>query len=67
MEKYSGIVAYILSCGLSLVGSLTLQKTAMWVGIVCTVGTFGVNLYFRHKEDKRQEQLFREAHENEHK
>nr|DAR13891.1 MAG TPA: holin [Caudoviricetes sp.] len=34
---------------------MTVQDVALWIGILCTLGTFIVNSYYKWKEDKRAE------------
>jgi len=59
MEKHSSVWAYIASVGTALFGGVTLQDAALVIGIVCTVGTFGVNWYYREREADRLERLER--------
>lgn len=53
MEKHSSIASYLSGMGTAIFGGVTLQDAALWVGIITTVGTFAVNLYFKLREDKR--------------
>ena len=55
IEKNSSVWAYIASIGTAVFGSLTLQSVALIVGIVCTLGTFIVNWYYKVKEYNREE------------
>ncbi|MBI0520957.1 hypothetical protein F6Q07_23215 [Pectobacterium parmentieri] len=36
-----------------MLGALSLNDWALIVGIICTLGTFGVNWYYRRKEFQR--------------
>lgn len=58
MDKSNGATASAYSLGLmtAIFGGITVQELALWIGILCTVGTFAVNSYYRWKEDKREEQ-----------
>lgn len=55
IEKHSSVSAYIASIGTTVFGGLTLQSVALVVGIVCTLGTFIVNWYYKVKENDREE------------
>lgn len=57
MDRIHGPTASAYSVGLmtALFGGITVQEVAIWVGILCTVGTFVVNSYYKWKEDARQE------------
>ena len=55
IEKHSSVWAYIASISTTVFGSLTLQSVALIVGIVCTLGTFIVNWYYKVKEHDREE------------
>ena len=39
----------------AIFGGMTVQDVALWIGILCTLGTFIVNSYYKWKEDKRAE------------
>ena len=56
MEKHSSILAYIASVGTAIFGGLTLQDVALGVGIITTIGTFAVNLYYKDREHDREEE-----------
>ena len=49
--------AYGTGTGMILVGGMSLSDWAIIVGIICTVGTFAVNWYY-----KRQEFLLKQHH-----
>ncbi len=49
--------AYGTSTGVILIGGMSLSDWAIIVGIICTVGTFAVNWYY-----KRQEFLLKQHH-----
>jgi len=55
MEKHSSVTAYLSGLGTALFGTVTLQEVAIYVGIMTTVGTFFINLYYKRREDRRQE------------
>ena len=55
MDKHTTIASYTSGLTTTIVGGLSLQELAIWVGIVTTIGTFLVNLYYKRKEDKRAE------------
>lgn len=44
--------AYGTGTGMILIGGLSLSDLAIVIGIVCTIGTFVVNLYYKQKEYK---------------
>lgn len=50
MGKFSSEAAYGAGSFTALFGALSLNDWAILVGIICTVGTFIANLYFRKKE-----------------
>lgn len=50
MEKHTSITSYFVSGITALFGMLTLEDVALIVGIVCTIGTFAVNWYYKRKE-----------------
>lgn len=41
-------------------GALTFNETMMLIGTVLAFATFGVNLYFQKRRDKREQELHRE-------
>ncbi len=54
-EKYSSPAAIIWGVLTSIFGIFTLDQWAVIVGILCTVGTFAVNWYYKRKEFKLRE------------
>ena len=50
MEKHSSACAYLTSLVTAVLGGLTVQELALWVGIVTTLGTFLVNWYYKERE-----------------
>ena len=42
--------AYGTGTGMILIGGLSLSDWAIVIGIVCTVGTFAINWYYKRKE-----------------
>ena len=55
MSTTSSAAAYGTGSGMILVGGMSLSDWAIIIGIVCTIGTFAVNWYY-----KRQEFLLRQ-------
>lgn len=51
--------AYGTGTGMILVGGMSLSDLAIIIGIVCTIGTFALNWYY-----KRQEFLLKQHHLN---
>lgn len=49
-DKYSGLAAYTWGLITSVLGVLSLDQWAVLIGIVCTIGTFFINWYYRRKE-----------------
>ncbi|CAM7427202.1 phage holin family protein [Morganella morganii subsp. morganii] len=49
-EKYSSPAAYAWGFITSALGVLSLDQWAVLIGIICTVGTFLVNWYYKRKE-----------------
>lgn len=62
MEKHSSIWAYLASVCTAIFGGLTLQDAALWVGIITTIGTFVVNLYYKDREHAREEERAERRH-----
>ena len=56
MEKHSSIWAYLASVGTAILGRLTLQDVALWIGIITTIGTFAVNWYYKEREQDREDE-----------
>lgn len=54
-EKYSSSIAYFWGIFTTSLGAMTLEKWALFVGIICTIGTFILNWYYKYKEHKRKE------------
>ncbi|EPK3134587.1 phage holin family protein, partial [Morganella morganii] len=48
--KYSSSTAYIWGLITSVLGVLSLDQWAMLIGIICTIGTFLVNWYYKRKD-----------------
>lgn len=42
-------------------GALSLGDLAIIVGIICTIGSFLVTWYYKAKDDKRKDQIFRKG------
>lgn len=55
MDKHTTVAAYASSACTAIVGGVTVQELAMWVGISTALGTFLVNWYYKFKDDRRQE------------
>lgn len=53
MERHANAAAQSASIGTGLFGVLSLNEVALIVGIVCSVGTMLINLYYKHKEYQR--------------
>ena len=49
-DKYSGPAAYAWGVFTAALGALSLDQWAVLIGIVCTIGTFAVNWYYKRKE-----------------
>lgn len=62
MEKHSSIWAYLTSVGTVILGGLTLQHVALWVGIITTIGTFAVNWYYKDREHDREDERAERRH-----
>ena len=58
MERAS-TSSYFASAALTAVGAMTVQEWAALFGIIFAVATFAVNWIYRHREDSRQEKMFR--------
>ncbi|MFS1562658.1 MAG: phage holin family protein [Candidatus Arsenophonus phytopathogenicus] len=54
-EKYSSPIAYLWSILITILSFFTLEQWVAIVGIVCTIDTFLVNWYYKHKEYKLKE------------
>lgn len=49
-DKYTSFYAYTWGLITSVLGVLSLDQWAVIVGIICTVGTFLVNWYYKRKD-----------------
>ncbi|HGJ5874386.1 MULTISPECIES: phage holin family protein [Arsenophonus] len=54
-EKYSSPIAYLWGILITILSFFTLEQWVAIVGIVCTIGTFLVNWYYKRKEYKLKE------------
>ena len=50
MEKFTSGAAVGTGSTTALVGAISLNDSAIIVGIICTIGTFALNWYYRRKE-----------------
>ncbi len=55
MDKYSSGSSYWLGGITAAFGALSLNEWAIIIGIVCTIGTFGVNWHYKRKEFQLRE------------
>ncbi|HHL2582438.1 TPA: phage holin family protein [Yersinia enterocolitica] len=55
MDKYSSGSSYWFGGITTMLGALSLNELALVIGIACTVGTFGVNWYYKRKEYQLRE------------
>lgn len=55
MDKYSSGSSYWFGGITTMLGALSLNEWALVIGIACTVGTFGVNWYYKRKEYQLRE------------
>lgn len=53
MDKYSSGTAIGWGSFTTMLGAMSLNDLALLVGIICTLGTFGVNWYYKRKEFQR--------------
>lgn len=58
MEQKSSVTAYLTSAFTAFFSTVTLQDVGLYVGIICTVGTFAVNWYYKNRDIKRKERLY---------
>ena len=56
ITRTRGAASYVSSVLTALIGGLSLNDIAVIVGIVCTIGTFAVNWYYKHRENKREQE-----------
>lgn len=54
MEKFTNGAAVGAGTTTTLFGALSLNDWALVIGIVCTIGTFAINWYYRDKEFRRK-------------
>lgn len=64
MEKYSSPLSYLWAGATTAIGILTLEQWVAVVGIVCTIGTFLVNWYYRKKEFELKENHYEDTEKN---
>ncbi|HGJ5890453.1 MAG TPA: phage holin family protein [Arsenophonus apicola] len=64
MEKYSSPLSYLWAGATTAIGILTLEQWVAVVGIVCTIGTFLINVYYRKKEYKLKERQYENTEKN---
>nr|WP_180558386.1 phage holin family protein [Arsenophonus endosymbiont of Apis mellifera] len=64
MEKYSSPLSYLWAGATTAIGILTLEQWVAVVGIVCTIGTFLINVYYRKKEYKLKEHHYEDTEKN---
>lgn len=57
MGKSTSFSAYITGCITALLGYFSLQEWALVTGIVCTVGAFFINWYFKLREARFRERI----------
>ncbi|EMH0680425.1 phage holin family protein [Klebsiella aerogenes] len=50
MGKYTTHSAYSWGAFTAMLGALSLDEWAVLVGIICTIGTFVVNWYYKRKD-----------------
>ena len=50
MEKFTNGAAIGAGSTTALFGAFSLNEWAIVIGIICTLGTFGVNWYYRWRE-----------------
>ncbi len=55
MREYSSSIALWFGGLTTTIGALSLNDLAMITGIVCTLGTFGVNWHYKRKEFQLRE------------
>jgi Flp pilus assembly protein TadB len=53
----STAASYVASASTTVVGGLTLQEFAVWVGICTAIATFLLNWHYQRKADRRAEQF----------
>jgi len=55
MEQKSSFTSYVAAWVSVTFGSVSLDRVAVWIGIVTAIGTFALNWYYKAREDRRQE------------
>lgn len=63
MENFTSGAAVGTGSTTVLVGAISLNEWAIIVGIICTVGTFAVNWYYKRKEFILKQQHANDADE----
>lgn len=58
MEKNASVWAYIMSASTALGGWFTLERTAIVVGLILSVGTFFLNWWYRDREYRLKERKY---------
>lgn len=53
MEKIREHISYVVSWLTTAVGALSLNEWALITGIICTIGTFIINWYYKEKEYRK--------------
>lgn len=56
-DKVTTVAAYSTSGATFLAGSMSLNEWLAVGGFILAVATFGVNIYFQRKRDRREERL----------
>lgn len=54
-------VAYLWGTFTAAAGALSLGDVAIYVGIICTIGSFLVTWFYKWKDDKRKDAIFRKG------
>ncbi|ACJ10173.1 hypothetical protein GWK90_09625 [Candidatus Hamiltonella defensa] len=63
-EKYATPTAYLSSLMATVLGFFTLEQWVAVTGIVCTIGTFLINVYYRKKEYKLKARHYDDTEKN---
>ncbi|MEM0651860.1 phage holin family protein [Klebsiella huaxiensis] len=50
MDKYSSGTAYGWGAFTAMLGAMSLDEWAVIIGIICTLGTFVINWYYKRKD-----------------
>ncbi len=53
MDKIREQISYWVGCLTTAVGALSLNEWALITGIICTIGTFAINWYYKEKEYRK--------------